>query len=88
MIDLFCQKLPERIKVRVSAKAASNRMKIEHAADGTVLVRVYVTVVAEHGKANAAVIALLAKAWGIPKSSLTILHGHTTRDKVIAIAQD
>ncbi len=85
MIDLFNPILPERLSVKVTPKAASNRIKVEHKADGTLLVRVYVTVVAEDGKANEAVIALLAKELNIPKSALTILQGFKTRDKVLRI---
>ncbi|MCX8508948.1 MAG: DUF167 domain-containing protein, partial [Rhodobacteraceae bacterium] len=47
------------IAVRVTPKAA--RARIELAGD---LIRIYVTVVPEDGKANAAVQALLAKALG------------------------
>jgi len=44
---------------------------------------VYVTVVAESGKANAAVIQLLSKTLSLPKSALSILQGQTARQKVI-----
>ena len=37
------------------------------------------------GKANKELIAFLSKALGISKSSLTIVKGHTSRSKVIAI---
>jgi len=53
-------------------------------AEGDVL-RVYVTVVPEDGKANAAVLKLLAKALGVPKSRLEIVRGHTARDKVVRV---
>ena len=37
------------------------------------------------GKANEELIALLSKALGMSKASLTIVKGHTSRNKVIAI---
>ena len=37
------------------------------------------TAPAEGGKANAALVALLAKAWGVPKSSIVVVAG--TRDQ-------
>ena len=40
--------------------------------------------VAEDGKANEAVIALLSKLFDIPKSRLEIISGGTNRHKVIA----
>ncbi len=41
---------------------------------------------AEDGKANAAAIALLAKAWGLPKGDIRIVLGASTRDKVLHVA--
>jgi uncharacterized protein len=40
----------------------------------------------EGGKANEAVIALLAKTWRIPKSRISIVTGATARTKVVEIA--
>ena len=40
----------------------------------------------EGGKANAALIALLSKAWKIPKSRFAIVAGPASRDKVVRIA--
>lgn len=73
------------IKIRVTPKASSNRIKVEKQADGSYLVRVYVTTVPEDGKANKAVVEILAKALGVPKSSLTITQGLTSKDKTISI---
>jgi uncharacterized protein YggU (UPF0235/DUF167 family) len=47
--------------------------------------KVYVTAAPEDGKANAAVISLLAQHLGLPKSSLYITRGHTARRKTILI---
>lgn len=87
MLDLFrkLEDFGKTLKVRVSAKAASNRIKVEDLDDGSILIRVYVTAPAEDGKANKEVIRLLSKELGLPKSSLTITHGLTSRDKIIAI---
>jgi len=68
------------IAVRVTPKASRNAV----VAEGGVL-RVYVTVVPEGGKANAAVVKLLAKALGIAKSRLTLIRGDTARDKVFRV---
>jgi uncharacterized protein YggU (UPF0235/DUF167 family) len=54
-------------------------------ANGAPVLKVKVTVVAEDGKANEAVIALLAKEFGIAKSRLSIARGLTNRNKVIAL---
>jgi uncharacterized protein YggU (UPF0235/DUF167 family) len=86
IFDLFTYKNPpDTLRIRVTPKAKSERIKKEFAADGSVLYKIYVTAAPEDGKANEAVIKLLAKALGISKSSLTITHGLTSRDKIIKI---
>lgn len=85
--DLFSWKegLGEKLIIRVTPKASRNYIKVEHLLNGQKLLRVYVTVPPEDGKANKAVIELLAKELGVAKSSLKITQGLTTRDKVITI---
>lgn len=39
----------------------------------------------EKGEANAAVVALLAKALGIPKKQVSIARGETSREKQVAV---
>jgi uncharacterized protein YggU (UPF0235/DUF167 family) len=69
-----------RIALRVTPNAA--RERLEAAPDG---LRAYVTVVPEDGKANAAVVRMLAKALGVPKSRLRLIRGATGRDKLFAL---
>lgn len=86
MLDLFDENnQPTNLHVKVTPKAKSERIKKEIAPDGTVLYKVYVTAVAEDGKANEAVIKLLADALDVPKSSLVITRGFTSRNKTIQI---
>ena len=68
------------IAVRVTPKASRNAVL----RDGTAL-RITVTTVPEGGKANAAVLKLLAHALGIPKSRLELIRGATARDKVFRV---
>ena len=49
------------------------------------VLQVKVTSVPQKGEANKALIHLLSKRLSISKSSLTIIRGHTTRNKVIEI---
>jgi hypothetical protein len=51
---------------------------------GRAVLKVRVAAAASDGQANAAVIALLAKALGRPKSSLALVSGQTSRLKKIA----
>jgi uncharacterized protein (TIGR00251 family) len=57
-------------------------------ADGGVALKARVTAVPEGGKANAALIALLAKTWRLPKSAFEIVSGRSDRTKTLRIAGD
>lgn len=68
-----------RINVRVIPRAKVN--KVEPQPDGSI--RVHTTVAPADGEANAAVIKMLAKHLGVPKTSIMVVRGATSRDKVI-----
>lgn len=53
--------------------------------DGNGFLKLRVSEVAEKGKANNAVIKLLAKEWKLPRSALNIVTGATDRNKRIEI---
>ena len=77
------------LTVRLTPKASSNTIRgIKQEADGSVCLKAAVTAVPEGGKANAALVKLLAKTWKLPKTSLTIASGATSRRKVVRIAGD
>jgi len=78
-----------RLTVRLTPKASRNKIdSVVAEADGSSVLKVAVTTVPEDGKANAAMIALLAKAWKIAKSSITITSGATDRRKTLFIQGD
>lgn len=78
-----------RLALRVTPKASRNRIEgVVGEADGGAALKVSVTAAPEDGKANAAVIALLAKSWKIAKSAFTITAGATDRRKLLFIATD
>ena len=54
--------------------------------DGSVVLRVRVAAAPDKGRANAAVIALIAKALGVPKSSIALVSGGTGRLKVLSVS--
>ena len=69
------------LDVRVQPRAKRNRVEaIERGR-----LKIYVTAPPEGGKANEAVIALLAKTLGVSKSSVRIVRGHTARDKRLRV---
>ena len=72
-----------RLAVRVTPRAQADGLAIE---GGRLLARV--RAVAEDGKANAAVLDLIARAIGTAPSRLTLLRGATAREKLIGIPCD
>jgi uncharacterized protein YggU (UPF0235/DUF167 family) len=78
-----------RVTVRLTPRAGRNAVTGRAAdAHGAPILKVAVTAVPERGAANEALIALLAKAWRLPKTALTIVGGTTDRTKLIEIAGD
>ncbi|MDA1326316.1 MAG: DUF167 family protein [Proteobacteria bacterium] len=77
------------VAVRVSPGARSSRIGGTVAdVDGRRALKVAVTTIPEGGKANAAVIALLAKSWRVPKSSITIQSGAAAQRKILRVKGD
>lgn len=78
-----------RVHVRLAPKASRDRIDGIHVdAGGCPLLKVAVTAPPEGGKANAALIKLLAKEWRVPKSAFAIAAGATERRKVLTIEGD
>ncbi len=78
-----------RVWIKLTPKAASNRVgPVERSADGGTYLKVAVTVAPENGKANAQLIKLLAKAWKLPKTRLTLVAGAKARYKTLHIEGD
>lgn len=68
------------LALRVTPKAASDRIAVK---DGKV--RLWVTAPPDKGKANKAVIALVADALGVPKSAVEIVRGDGAREKLLRV---
>jgi uncharacterized protein (TIGR00251 family) len=84
---------PDGVRVRLKVTPKSKREQIGGLLDepdggplgeGRTL-KVSVTAAPEDGKANAAVIALLAKEWGVAKSAISVVSGATDRRKLVEI---
>lgn len=83
--DLFAPSIGPTIDVKVSPKSSKNKIKITHNLDGSMDIKIYVTAIAENGKANLEVLKLLSKEIGVPKSKLEIIKGLKSKNKTIKI---
>ena len=70
-----------KINVRVIPRAKINRVEVQP--DGTL--RVHTTTAPTDGKATADVIKMLARHYSVPKTSIKLIRGETSRDKVFEI---
>lgn len=68
------------LAVRVTPKASTDRIAAE---DGAV--RIWITAPPDKGKANKAVIALVAKTLDVPKSAVELVRGKTGREKMLRV---
>lgn len=75
-----------RVRLKVTPRAASNRVHgLQADADGTVRLKVAVTAPADAGRANSAVVSLLARVWGVAPTRMSIPVGAADRRKTLAI---
>lgn len=70
-----------RISVRLTPRAGRDEVV---GFEGDVL-RVRVKAPPVEGRANEALLKVLAKALGVPRSSLAIVRGRASRDKIVAV---
>lgn len=76
-----------RLYVRISPKASRDRIEgVERDAAGRARLRIRVTAPPDKGKANARVVALLAKALRIAPSSIAVGVGAQDRNKTLLIS--
>ncbi len=70
----------------MTPKSSSARIGgIAEDAAGRSFLRVHVTEAPEKGKANEAVIKLIAKAWRLPKTTIEVVSGESDRNKTVAV---
>jgi uncharacterized protein len=75
--------MPSKIWVKVKAQAREESVTQLSAAN----YQVSVSAPREKGKANEAIIALLAEYFSVPKSQIKILRGYTAKVKLVEIGK-
>jgi len=78
---MMAQSSPWRLQIHLQPRASQNRILCRHG--DAIKVQVHAPPV--EGAANAALIDLLAAALGVPRRSIRILRGATSRTKLVEI---
>ena len=71
------------MRIRVRVKPGTHEERVSREPDGSLLVSV--TARAQEGKANEAVVKAVAKALHVPKSSVRIVSGLSSRTKMLEV---
>ncbi|MFP3545212.1 DUF167 domain-containing protein [Rhizobium sp. SIMBA_035] len=78
-----------RLTVRLTPNGGRDAIDgLETDAEGDAHLRARVSAVPENGKANKALVALLAKSLRVPKSAIALVSGETSRKKILRIEGD
>ncbi len=78
-----------RVAIRLTPRAKADRVvSVAAAAGGGQVVKAKVTAPPEDGRANEALLQLLASAWRVPRRDLAIVAGAASRQKTVCISGD
>lgn len=76
-----------KLEIKVAPNAKENALYLRAIEGENMQLCARLTVVPEAGKANAALIKMLAKLLSVPKSRISVIRGHTSRSKLLAIEE-
>ena len=78
-----------RVAVRLTPRARADRIDgLARLADGSTILKVSVTAPPADGRANEALLRLLAAAWRLPRRDLSLAAGARSRSKSVHVAGD
>lgn len=82
-MSLDVEDFTDGVRFSIKAHPGSGRNSVQGVHDGCL--KVYVTAAAEKGKANKAIIGVLARQLSIRKSNIEIISGQTFSRKVVVV---
>jgi uncharacterized protein len=78
-----------RVAIRLLPRARTDRLvAVATSATGGHVLKATVTAPAEAGRANEALLQLLARAWRLSRRDLSIVAGSTSRNKTVHVSGD
>jgi uncharacterized protein len=75
----------KKVFIYLTPKAAQDKLNGTLEKDNKIYLRVSVKAPPKEGEANAALMAFLAKTWGIPKSHIQLINGAQSRYKTLLV---
>lgn len=75
----------KKVFIYLTPKAAQDKLNGTVEKDNKIYLKVSVKAQPKEGEANAALIAFLAKTWGIPKSHIQLMNGAQSRYKTLLV---
>lgn len=75
----------KKVFIYLTPKGAQDKLSGTLEKDNKIYLRVSVKAQPKEGEANAALIAFLAKTWGIPKSHIQLINGAQSRYKTLLV---
>lgn len=89
--SFFYETTPQGLRLRIRLTPSGRKDGIDGVmqdANASGVLKASVTKPPEGGKANQALIKMLAKEWKLAKSSIEVIQGLTSRNKIILISGD
>ncbi|HVC56490.1 MAG TPA: DUF167 family protein [Stellaceae bacterium] len=78
-----------RVAVQLRPRARDDRIDgVVQRADGRPVLRVSVTALPAEGRANAALLQLLAREWRVPRRDIALVGGQKSRSKIVHVGGD
>jgi uncharacterized protein len=78
-----------RVTIRLSPRAKADRLlAVAGNSEGGHTIKASVTAPPEGGRANEALLRLLARAWRLPRRDLSIVAGTAGRNKIVKVTGD
>ena len=83
---MFLRRSGTGVTIELRAQPRARRSALECTRQGAL--KAAVTAPAEDGKANKAIVELLAAEWRLPKSAIEVMRGAAARAKTVSISGD
>lgn len=86
MTRAWCTAVPEGVRLAVQITPNAKKSEVIGVLDDALKLRLQAQPI--EGKANEALVRYLADALSVPRSAVTITHGHTSKRKLVDVQSD